>query len=176
MAKFTLQRTDITTLAMDAIVNAANVSLLGGGGVDGAIHAMAGPSLLAECERLPEIEPGVRCPVGEARITGGYLLRARHVIHTVGPVWEDENPLGCDAALAACYRSCMTLAAQHRVRTIAFPCISTGAYSFPSARAAQVAVTAARQAVCSCPGIAEVVFVCFESRDFVAYTHMLRTT
>ena len=132
-------RGDITTLGVDAIVNAANPALLGGGGVDGAIHRAAGPKLLAECRALPEVEPGVRCPVGEARITRGYGLLARWVIHVVGPVWhggiEGEPDL-----LHACYDHALELAAQHKLRSIAFPAISCGAYGYPADAAARLAV------------------------------------
>ena len=168
-------RCDITTLRVDAIVNAANESLLGGGGVDGAIHAMAGPGLLAECERLPEVEPGVRCPVGEVRVTGGYLLPAKRVIHTVGPVWSDDEPLRCDAQLASCYRNAICMASHHNLRSVAFPCISTGASGLPPERAAQIAVTTVRQALRSYPRVEEVRFVCFGHRDTVIYQHLLRT-
>jgi len=130
---------DITTLAVDAIVNAANESLLGGGGVDGAIHRAAGPGLLAECRALPQSAPGVRCPTGEAEITGGHRLPARLVIHTVGPVWRggdhDEPNL-----LAACYANSLRLAAEHAVSSIAFPAISCGVFGYPHAEASRVAV------------------------------------
>jgi O-acetyl-ADP-ribose deacetylase (regulator of RNase III) len=124
---------DITRLEVDAIVNAANESLLGGGGVDGAIHAAAGPELLAECRTIGG------CPTGEARITGGHGLAAGHVIHTVGPVWQGggENE---ESLLAGCYRNSLELARDNRLRTIAFPAISTGVYRFPAARAAEIAV------------------------------------
>ena len=135
---------DITALAVDAIVNAANESLLGGGGVDGAIHRAAGPGLLAECRGLPQVRPGVRCPTGEARITGGHRLPARHVIHTVGPVWEGGD--GDEAALlAGCYRASLRLAAAHGLASIAFPAISCGVFGYPHAQAAEVAIGAIRE-------------------------------
>src|SRR3954465_4669500 len=114
---------DITTLAVDAIVNAANETLTGGGGVDGAIHRAAGPALLAACRAIPEVRPGVRCPTGEARITPGFALPARFVIHTVGPVWRGGEQGEADL-LAACYANCLKLARDHRVESIAFPAIS----------------------------------------------------
>ncbi len=175
-ASLSVVRADITMLRVDAIVNAASHSLLGGGGVDGAIHAAAGPGLLAECERLSEVEPGIRCRTGEARLTGGHLLPVRAVIHTVGPLWNDDAPLECDALLASCYRACVSLAAMHRLRSIAFPCISTGLNGFPQQRAAQVAVTSLRQALAASPGITEIRFVCNSHADTVAYQHLVRTT
>lgn len=142
---FTIREGDITTLAVDAIVNAANESLLGGGGVDGAIHRAAGPRLLAACRTLPEHPRGVRCPTGEARITPGFNLPARFVIHTVGPVWHggarDEADL-----LAACYHASLRLAQEHGVASIAFPAISAGVYGYPAEAAARVAVESLRDA------------------------------
>ncbi|WP_243381996.1 O-acetyl-ADP-ribose deacetylase [Stenotrophomonas lactitubi] len=130
----------MTALAVDAIVNAANESLLGGGGVDGAIHRAAGPGLLAECERLPELRPGVRCPTGEVRATDAHALPARHVLHTVGPVWHDgqrDEP----ALLANCYWKSLQLAESLNLQSIAFPAISCGVYGYPLYQAAQIAVT-----------------------------------
>ena len=130
---------DLTRRDVDAIVNAANETLLGGGGVDGAIHRAAGPQLVAACRAIPEVRPGVRCPTGEARLTPGFRLPARHVIHTVGPVWRGGGE-GEDAALAAAYRASLALAAAHGLATVACPAIATGVYGFPPARAARVAV------------------------------------
>jgi len=132
-------RADIATLDADAIVNAANERMLGGGGVDGTIHRAAGPSLLAECKRVAEVRPGVRCPTGEARITSGGDLPARYVIHTVGPLWQGGSE-GEPALLASCYRSVLELGAEHDVRTIAFPAVSCGVYGYPIDEACVIAV------------------------------------
>ncbi len=130
---------DITTLDVDAIVNAANEHLLGGGGVDGAIHRAAGPQLLDACRALPEVTPGLRCPTGEARITPGFALKARHVIHAVGPVWHGGTS-GEPRLLASAYRNSLRLAQAQALRSIAFPAISCGAYGFPPVQAAGIAV------------------------------------
>jgi O-acetyl-ADP-ribose deacetylase (regulator of RNase III) len=136
-------RADITKLEVDAIVNAANERMLGGGGVDGAIHRAAGPLLLDACRKIPEVRPGVRCPTGEARITPGFDLPAKYVIHTVGPVWHggtaNEREL-----LTSCYRESLELAAASGIKTIAFPAISCGVYGFPADQAAKLAVAVVR--------------------------------
>jgi O-acetyl-ADP-ribose deacetylase (regulator of RNase III) len=136
---------DITTLAVDAIVNAANETLLGGGGVDGAIHRAAGQALRSACRDLPQVRPGVRCPAGEARLTPGFNLLARFVIHTVGPVWHGGSH-GEARLLAACHRNALALAREHDLRRIAFPAISCGAYGYPPPLAARVAIDALREA------------------------------
>ncbi len=146
---------DITTLAVDAIVNAANQSLLGGGGVDGAIHRAAGPELYAECKTLGG------CATGSAKLTRGYRLPAKHVIHAVGPVWNGGGE-GEDELLASCYRTSLDLAAGHRLASIAFPAISTGVYRFPADRAARIAVGTVASEIAAAPrGIARVLFCCF---------------
>lgn len=146
---------DITTLAVDAIVNAANSSLLGGGGVDGAIHRAAGPELRAHCAGLGG------CPTGEARITPGFRLTARHVIHTVGPVWQGGQH-GEAETLAACYRNSLQLAERHALRSVALPAISCGAYGFPPEEAARIAVSACRAAADRNPLLEDIVLVAFD--------------
>lgn len=135
---------DITRLRVDAIVNAANECMLGGGGVDGAIHDAAGPRLLEACREVKEVRANVRCPTGMARITPGFDLNARFVIHTVGPVWRGGDH-GEDELLASCYRETLALASEHELRTIAFPCISCGVYRFPPGRAARIATRTIRR-------------------------------
>jgi O-acetyl-ADP-ribose deacetylase len=156
---------DITILAVDAIVNAANESLLGGGGVDGAIHRAAGPELLDECRSLGG------CPTGEARITRGYRLPAHWVIHTVGPVWHGGNDHE-DEKLASCYRSCMDLAYRHGIQSIAFPAISCGIYGFPLPRATGIAVAEILRHPAT-DGMQEIIFACFDQRALVAYQQHL---
>lgn len=157
---------DITRLDVDAIVNAANSSLLGGGGVDGAIHRAAGPELVEECMKLHG------CRTGEAKITKGYKLKARHVIHTVGPVWRGGGN-GEAGLLRACYANSLKLAAEHGLESIAFPCISTGVYRFPADRAAEIAVEAVREFVKGESSIRSVVFCCFGAEDRERYEQLL---
>jgi O-acetyl-ADP-ribose deacetylase (regulator of RNase III) len=167
MATIDALRGDITQQALDAIVNAANPTLLGGGGVDGAIHRAAGPELLVECRTLGG------CPTGEARITQGYRLPARYVIHTVGPVWsggKGREP----KLLRGCYVESLRLAAEHGVKSIAFPSISTGAYRYPIEQAARIAVATVRQELETVSSIELVRFVCFSASDLEVYRDLLR--
>jgi O-acetyl-ADP-ribose deacetylase (regulator of RNase III) len=165
--RITVATGDITELAVDAIVNAANSSLLGGGGVDGAIHHAAGPELLAECRAIGG------CPTGEARITQAYRLPCRRIIHTVGPVWRGGNH-GEREALASCYRNSLALAAAHALPRIAFPAISTGVYRFPVDDAADVALAATREFLVHDTVIEEVIFVCFNEAARAAFRRALR--
>lgn len=158
---------DITKQSVDAIVNAANTSLLGGGGVDGAIHRVAGPELLAECRTLHG------CRTGEAKITKGYRLPAKFVIHTPGPVWHGGGQ-NEDALLASCYRSCLTLAAEHGLRTVDFPSISTGVYRFPLDRAAGIAIGTIAAFLREHPEIERVRMVCFDAKTRGFYEAALR--
>ena len=164
--KIKLLMADITTLKVDAIVNAANSSLLGGGGVDGAIHKAAGPELLGECRQIGG------CPVGEARITRGYRLPARFVIHTVGPVWKGGSE-GEDQLLARCYQSCFALAEKNEIKSIAFPAISTGAYGFPIERACRIAIWEMRRNL-EDKNAGDTIAVCFNPRTFKCYQEALQ--
>src|SRR5579859_620490 len=165
--RLALHQGDITTLAVDAIVNAANASLLGGGGVDGAIHGAAGRELLEECKTLGG------CPTGEARLTRGYRLPARYVIHAVGPVWRGGDS-GEDSLLASCYRNALRLAVEHEARSIAFPAISTGIYRFPPDRAARIATTEVREFLAGDAPLDRVVFCCFDAATLGHYRRALR--
>jgi len=163
---------DITDLTVDAIVNAANRRMLGGGGVDGAIHRAAGPKLKQACEQIEEVEPGVRCPTGEARITPGFNLPADHVIHTVGPTYKDGRS-GEPELLRSCYRESLRLADQHELASIAFPAISTGVYGYPIEEAAAVAVEAVRDWLSEHERPERVIFCCFSESDGAVFRKAL---
>jgi O-acetyl-ADP-ribose deacetylase (regulator of RNase III) len=152
---------------LDAIVNAANTSLLGGGGVDGAIHRAAGPELRKECQQLGG------CPVGEARLTRGYNLPSRYIIHTVGPVYHDGQQ-GESELLASCYRHSLTLALDNDIRTVAFPCISTGAYGYPLQEATEIALSTVREILIQHPVLDLIRFCCFTEPEFTTYTSVLK--
>ena len=172
MAKLEVIMGDITKLDVDAIVNAANSSLMGGGGVDGAIHRAAGPQLLEECRKIAQERrniPGGPCPAGDAVITSAYKLPCKNVIHTVGPVWHGGEQ-GEAEALASCYRKSLLLAAESGLASIAFPNISTGVFGYPKDKAASVAVKTVRKTLAETPGIKRVVFVCFDDENFGLYS------
>ncbi|HXG37867.1 MAG TPA: O-acetyl-ADP-ribose deacetylase [Bacteroidota bacterium] len=162
MERLSIVQGDITKQAVDAIVNAANTTLLGGGGVDGAIHRAAGPKLLEECRTLGG------CATGDAKITKGYNLPAKFVIHTVGPVWRGGKNRE-DELLASCYRRCFEIATEHGIKTIAFPSISTGAYGFPVERASKIALREIRSALDRFPELQQVIIVCFDSHTYRVY-------
>jgi O-acetyl-ADP-ribose deacetylase (regulator of RNase III) len=166
-------RGDITRLEVDAVVNAANSSLLGGGGVDGAIHRAAGPELLAECRSIAASRrPREACPAGEAVITGAYGLPCKKVIHTVGPVWHGGSR-GEPELLASCYRKSLLLAREAGLGSVAFPNISTGVYGYPKAAAAEIAVRTVQDTVPQCPNIRRVIFVCFDEENYRLYQSLL---
>lgn len=165
MNRIEVIREDITRLDVDAIVNAANERLLGGGGVDGAIHRAAGPGLLAACEAIPEVCPGVRCPTGESRITPGFNLAARYVIHTVGPVWQGGQS-GEAMLLKSCYQTALELAREHAVSSIAFPAISCGVFGYPSDQAARIAFEAISAFLAVDQSLESVLLVAFDNEIY----------
>lgn len=171
MSKIKLIQGDITTLTVDAIVNAANTSLLGGGGVDGAIHRAGGPEILAECRKIRAKQGG--CPTGEAVITTAGRLPATYVIHTVGPVWSNKQQEKKKSLLAACYQNSLDLAVANQVKTIAFPNISTGVYHFPKPLAAEIAIETVQTFLNAHEGIEQITFVCFDKENYELYRQIL---
>ena len=171
MTELSLIKGDITVMTADAIVNAANSTLMGGGGVDGAIHRAGGPSILEECRAIVAKQGG--CNPGEAVITGGGTLPTRFVIHTVGPIWSGRQPEQDDETLASCYRNSLALALANNAPTIAFPNVSTGVYGFPKARAAAVAIAAVRLWLVDNQVVDEVTFVCFDDENLAEYAALL---
>ena len=173
MAQIEVIQGDITAINVDAVVNAANSSLAGGGGVDGAIHRAAGPALLEECMRIAQKRrPESPCPAGDAVITGAGKLRAKYVIHTVGPVWHGGSQ-GEPELLASCYRKSLLLAEEAGVESVAFPNISTGVYGYPKDKAAGAAVASVRETLPQTPGIKRVVFVCFDGENYSLYKKLI---
>jgi O-acetyl-ADP-ribose deacetylase (regulator of RNase III) len=166
MAQIEVIQGDITALEVDAVVNAANSGLMGGGGVDGAIHRAAGPSLLEECMRIGH------CPTGDAVITGAGRMKAKHIIHTVGPVWYGGNKNEPEL-LASCYRKSLLLAEEKGLESIAFPNISTGVYGYPKEQAAQTAVAAVNETLKETPGIKKIIFVCFDNENYSLYKGLI---
>jgi O-acetyl-ADP-ribose deacetylase (regulator of RNase III) len=166
---------DITKVEVDAIVNAANEWMLGGGGVDGAIHAAAGAQLLAACKAIPETTTGIRCPIGDARITPGFSLPAKFVIHTVGPRWRGGSRSEAEL-LAQCYRSCLRLAIENGIRSIAFPAISTGAFGYPLADACRIAVSECASFLKGAASIEQIILVAFSRQDAVALREAIKET
>jgi len=175
MTRIEITEGDITKLRVDAIVNAANETLLGGGGVDGAIHRAAGPGLVAACRALAQVHPNVRCPTGEARITSGFDLPARFVIHTVGPVWRGGAE-GEPALLESCYHACLRLADEAGLTSIAFPAISCGAFGYPIDEAVRTAVAAVRAFAVKGSALERIAFCCFGEHTKEAYRRELAAT
>lgn len=171
MATITVITSDITALSVDAIVNAANPTLLGGGGVDGAIHRAAGSALLEECRKIPNSREG-RCPTGEARITGAGKMPCKRVIHVVGPIWSGGGA-GEPELLAACYRNALDLAEKESLLSIAFPCISAGVYGYPPEEAARIAVSTVKSRERSLKSVKEIIFCCFDRANHERYREML---
>ncbi|HET8942978.1 MAG TPA: O-acetyl-ADP-ribose deacetylase [Rudaea sp.] len=172
MPRLEIIQASITELNVDAIVNAANETLLGGGGVDGAIHRAAGPRLLMACRELPQTRPNVRCPTGQARITPGFDLAARFIIHTVGPVWNGGND-NEPQLLASCYRESLRLARENGVYSMAFPAISCGVYGYPIAKAAAVALAELRRRMDDSAQLERIIVCCFSESIAATYRHLL---